>query len=69
MKLEPIKKEMWGIKNVCRPVSLETTNGLNKKIKGDITKQLKMREDEKAACKCTQAKKTREGNEGTNPSS
>lgn len=41
MKLEPIKKEMWGIKNVCRPVSLEITNGLNKKSKGKLPNLLR----------------------------
>jgi hypothetical protein len=63
VKLEPIKKEMWGIKNVCRSVSLEITNGLNKKIKGEITKQLKRNKDEKATRKSTQAKKVLEGKE------
>lgn len=54
---------MWGIKNVCRSVSLEITNGLNKKIKGEITKQLKRNKDEKATRKSTQAKKVLEGKE------
>lgn len=47
MKLEPIKKEMWGIKNVCRPVSLEITNGLNKKSKGKLPNLLRGRKMKK----------------------